>query len=570
MKTKTIKKILLFGLILGLVILGGGYAGYRAYKSARQARLIAQARNHLAKPNERKALLCLQRALRYNPKDVEACRLMAELTERVRSPGALIWRSRVVELNPRSLDDRLALAQTAMTFRDYASATNALGGVDAAGKKTAAYHNIAGAVAAAANQPAEAETHFVEAVRLEPQNLAPQLNLAVVRLHRTNAPALADARAALQCISSNPTNSALRCQAVRELAVDALRHKQTDVALALSKKLLLETNSVFTDRLLRLAVLRATQNAEFKPALAAFQREAGTNMASIYELSLWRMANTGPAETLAWLRTLPRDTQTNQPVALLVAQCQTALRDWKGLQASIEKQYWAYDEFIRYAFMTRALRGQDLTGAAKGQWELGLKTANAIAVGSKPQTPQPFFTLLQLATQWKWESEAEDLLWTIVNNFPNERRAGEALTQALFDGGRTRPLMMFYSQELKRSPASLAIKNNLAMTALLLDALELKPHDLAREVYQKAPTNSAYASTYAFSLHLQKKDAEALKVMQQLSPRQLEEPSIAGYYGLVLQATGNREKAKVYFEWASKANILPEEKKLFDRAKAGA
>ena len=34
-----------------------------------------------------------------------------------------------------------------------------------------------------------------------------------------------------------------------------------------------------------------------------------------------------------------------------------------------------------------------------------------------------------------------------------------------------------------------------------------------------------------------------LKIMEQLSPRQLEEPSIAGYYGLVLQANGQRQKA---------------------------
>ena len=107
------------------------------------------------------------------------------------------------------------------------------------------------------------------------------------------------------------------------------------------------------------------------------------------------------------------------------------------------------------------------------------------------------------------------------------------------------------------------------MMALLLDAQELKPYDLAREVYQKAPTNSAFASTYAFSLHLQKKDAEALKVMQQLPAKDLESPSVAGYYGLVLKATGNSNKAKVYLEWASKAPMLPEEKKLFDRAKAG-
>ena len=215
------------------------------------------------------------------------------------------------------------------------------------------------------------------------------------------------------------------------------------------------------------------------------------------------------------------------------------------------------------------MRAQDLTAAAKEEWEQALKAANDLAVRSNPKSPQPLAMLLQLAAQWKWQSDAEALLWTIVNNFPNERSAAQALARALFIGGQTRPLMMFYSQELKRSPSDLGIKNNLAMTALLLDAQELKPHDLAREAYQKAPTNSAYVSTYAFSLHLQKKDAEAMKVMQQLPTKALEDPSIAGYYGLILKATGNPGKAKVYLEWASKAPMLPEEKKLFDRAKAG-
>ena len=58
--------------------------------------------------------------------------------------------------------------------------------------------------------------------------------------------------------------------------------------------------------------------------------------------------------------------------------------------------------------------------------------------------------------------------------------------------------------------------------------------------------------------------------MQQLKPKDLEDPSVAGYYGLILHATGNREKAKAYLQWASKAQMLPEEKKLFDRAKGGA
>jgi Flp pilus assembly protein TadD len=559
MKTRNMRKVLLVVLVLGIFALGGGYAGYREYLSLRQAHLIKQAQHYLTKPDVRKALLCLQRVLRSNPRNVEACRLMAELSEAGRSPGALLWRSRVVELNPRSLDDRLALVQSAMMFRDYMVATNALEGVNQAGRKTAAYHNTAGAVAAAANQFAQAEAHFLEAARLEPTNPVPQLNLAVVRLHGTNTSAMAEARTTLTRISSS--SPALRCQALRELVVDSMRSKQTNAALELSRNLVQQTNSAFSDRLLRLDVLKGSQNAEFKPALAAFQREAGTNTAKIYELSVWQMTRIGPAETLAWLQSLPKNTQTNQPVALLTTECYTMLRDWRGLQNSLKQQDWAELEFIRHAFQARALRGQDLSGAAKAEWDLALKTAN----GQKGS----LIMLLRLAAQWNWQSEGEDLLWTIVNQYPGEKWAFEALNQALFAGGRTRSLMMLYSQELKRSPSDLAMKNNLAMTALLLDAQELKPHELAREVYEKAPTNAADVSTYAFSLHMQKKDAEALKVIERLKPQELQNPSIAGYYGLILKATGNGAKAKTYFEWASKAQLLPEEKKLFDRAAAG-
>jgi hypothetical protein len=391
------------------------------------------------------------------------------------------------------------------------------------------------------------------------------LNLAVVRLHGTNAPALAEARTALKRFSANPTNSTLRCRALRDLVVDALRFKQGEAALALSRELLQQTNSAFADRLLRLTVLRETRNAEFQPALANFQREAtqGTNApAKIYELATWQMAHAGPKEALAWLSSLPRTTQTNLTVAVLMAECQITLQDWQGLQAFLEPQNWAELEFLRHAFQARGLRGQDLAGAAKGEWELALKTAN--------RQQASLVMLLRLADGWKWASEEEELLWSIVNLYPRERWAFAALTRALFAGGRTRPLLMLYSQELKKTPSNLSLKNDLALTALLLEANELKPHDLAREVYQHDPTNAAYASTYAFSLHLQKKDAAALKVLQQLKPGQLDDPTVAGYYGLILQATGNREKARVYLQWASKAQLLPEEKQLFDRARAGA
>jgi Flp pilus assembly protein TadD len=561
MQSNKISRILLAALVLSLLLLGGAYAGYREYVPLRQARLIRQARRYLARFDTARAQLCLRSALVHNPKDVDACRLMAQLAEATHSPGALLWRSRVVELNPRSLDDRLELAQTASMLHDHTAATNALEGVLPDDKKTAAYQNVAGAVAAAENELAQAEAHFLEAARLEPTNVNTQLSLAVVRLHGTNSAALAQARTALRLVASTPANAAFRCQALRELVVDALRWKQPESALALSNELLRQTNSLFKDRFLRLEVLRETRDAGFKQALAACQNEAVQDEGNLYELATWEMARISPGETLAWLRSLPADLQAKQSVALLLAECDTMVGDWTGLQTLLEHQKWADLEFIRCAFLARALRGQNLAASAGVQWEQALKLAN----GQKANLGM----LLRLAAQWNWPGEAEDILWTIVNKYPAEKWAVAALDQALARDGRTRSLMQLYSQESKRNPSDLVARTKLALTALLLDAQELKPRQLARELYQQQPTNPACAATYAFALHLQTNNAEALKILEQLNPGELETPSVAGCYGLVLQAAGNPAKALKYLDLSTNTLLLPEQRRLIDKAKAG-
>jgi tetratricopeptide (TPR) repeat protein len=557
MKSKTIKRGLSVFLILGLVGLGG-YGGYRWYKILRQDRLIAQARHFLAVSDPKNALLCLERALASNAKDANACRLMADLAEASHSPSALIWRSRVVEYNPGSLDDRLALAETAMKARDYATAASTLEEVDPAGKKTSAYHNIAGALAATTGQPAQAEAHFREVARLEPTNMLPLLNIAILRLHSTNQTELAEARSFLQSLASNPTNISLRCNALRELTADAMRFRQTNSAMALSQELLQQTNSVFSDKLLRLDLLADTGNAGFQPALAAVQREAAGDPAKVSELASWQLTKTPPAEVLAWLRSLPATTQTNHAVAVVMAECYSRVQDWHGLQAFLEPQKWGELEFSRHALLARALRGQELADAAKIEWQRALKIANG--------RQQNLVMLLGCAAQWGWSGEGEELLWDIVNRYPGDHGAFQALAQTLFLGGRTRSLLQLYILAAKRDPRSLPAKNNVAYAALLLDAQELMPHELARTVYQQAPANPACATTYALSLLLQKKSADAIKVFEGLDPKELENPSVAGCYGLALQAAGQREKAKKYLEIGVKAPTLPEQHKLIEKA----
>jgi Flp pilus assembly protein TadD len=561
MQNKNIKKILLIVSILSLVMLGGAYAGYHKYVAVRQARLLKQARRYIARADTARAQLCLRNALYHNPKDLEACRLMAQVAEATSSPKAVLWRSKVMELNPHSLEDRLALAQIAVVMHDYAAAAKALEGVDATGRETASFHNLAAALALELHHPAEAETHFLEASRLDPQDPTPQLNLAVVRLHGTNAPELAEARTVLQRLAANQTNSALRCQALSELTVDARRRKETNTELALSKQLIQETNSPFKYWMLRLTVLWETKNEEFKSALAQCQHEAATNQSEISELATWEMNHNSTGDALAWLHSLPMNTQTNQPTPVLIANCLMALKDWGGLYGCLEKQRWAELEYLRHAFMCRALRGQELSDSAKAEWEQALQAAK--------DQERAIVALQALAAGWNWTKEKEELLWAIVNRYPQEKWATEDLIQALYLGGRTRSLMQLFTKELQRTPSDLIAKNNLAMTAILLDAQELKPYDLARVVYQQAPTNSFFATTYAFSLYMQGKSADALKVMQQIQPQNLEIPTTAGYYGVILKANGNAASAEIYLEKASKARLLPEERKLFAQAKVG-
>jgi hypothetical protein len=60
----------------------------------------------------------------------------------------------------------------------------------------------------------------------------------------------------------------------------------------------------------------------------------------------------------------------------------------------------------------------------------------------------------------------------------------------------------------------------------------------------------------------------ALKIMRQLTPEQVHDPSVVAYFGVLLAAAGQNDHATEYFALAEKAKLLPEEEKLVVQAKA--
>jgi len=548
-------KKLFIGIVGLCVVAVLGFAGYRGYTILTQMRLLRTAHESLEKGNLQGALLSLRNVLELNPHNLEACRLMGDVDELMHSEQVIEWRQRVVELEPESVTNRLVLARTAIAWGDMTMAQKALDGVSAEGKKTFQFHQTEGLVALGNRQLDQAEAQFLEASKLEPNNPELRFNLALIRLQGSNAQKSAAGRSSLQDLTANP---AVRCDALRQLAVDALAHSNAVQALSYSRQVLAETNAWFNDRLLYLELLRITQDAGKVTFLARLQSESASNSTTAYKLGKWMLANSNPETTLAWVKTLPASTRTNLPVPLLETDCRLLLQDWSGLLSSLAGQYWGRMECVRLVSCVRAYKGLGQETSSKTTWIQALQ-----ATGNQSSELQQ---LMDAAIRWNWPVEQEDILWAVVIHYPDNREALTTLSRRLYGAGRTRALLELYSQALEGHKQDLELMNNVAMTALLLEAWEKKPHELAREVYNRCPTNAFYISTYAYSQLLQKHPADALKAMKQIKPEQLENPSLAAYYGIILVGAGERDQARHYLDLAANATLLPEERKLVDWA----
>lgn len=545
------RKLILILLALGLLA-AAGYGARRGYRMWKEHHAIKQAREAVAKGEFNQALLWLRKTLSANGNNREAVRLMGDFAELTQSPNAVLWRNRLVELDPDSITNRLLLARSAIVHREFATAQKALDGMPDAGKQSPEFHKVTGALMTATGRFLEAEKHFQNASTLEPQNPVPRLNLAMIMIQRTNQQLAAQGRLMLEGLC---TNDRVRTDALRHLTLDAMRHTNHTRALSLVGDLVGDTNALFTDRLLQLDVQRAARNPQLPSTLAALEQHSATNAARVFELSRWMLAGTTPGTVLDWLQTLAPEIRTNIPVTMVVADAYLASTNWVGLHAWVSRQRWGEFEYLRLAFSARALREQKLATAAQADWSKVMEAAEGRL--------DRLAALQRLTVAWKWVIELEEVLWAIVNRFPSEQPAVQSLLNLLHATGQTRPLLNLCVQMNRSDPKNDAFKNNLAVLALLLDAREHDPHRLAREVYQSQGDNPHFVSTYAYSLHLQKKTREALELMAKLKPEDLEQPTISGYYGLLLAAAGDQAKAKKYLELAGKGRLLPEETKLF-------
>ncbi len=539
------------------VVACAGWFGRKAYKKAAERRLVAEARVCLEKKDYRNAALSLQRARQINPMSVQASKLTADMLEAGGLPAALSWRIRTAQLETNNMEHRLAWAQTALKMNEPGMAVQALRGVEEGSRSSAAFHKLTAALAWSIGDRSGAEKEYAEALRLEPTNQVIVLDLATVRLASTNPAVAAEARLSLEQV---PTNSPLRAIARRYLALDAEKHKSFAQAITLSKELTDGPAATYGDKLIHLRLLREAASPDYGPWLAALKGEATHSPEHAFALGRWLLMADGPTNTLPWLEGLPRAVQTNQPVPLLITDCQIALKDWKGILALIEKQEWGEAEVYRFALKSYAQRslGEDL--AAKAAWQRAFRLA-----GSRLDR---LARLNQVAAMWKLEPEQAEVLREVISRFPKEKWAADQLIAQLYAAGDSKGLAALLGKIHASNPSDTKTKQSLAILSLLRKSDLDNAHRLALEAYQSLPADPAVLCTYAYSLLLQNKSDEAVKIVNELKPEALKVPSLAVYYGAIQAQTGHKDAAKAALDVAASAKLLPEEQELVRQAKA--
>jgi hypothetical protein len=543
------------GVILFVFIAWGGWQAYQRWE---ERHLVRRAAAYLSGGDVKSAALSARRALQLNSNSARAMRIVAQIAEQARDRAALDWRRKVVELEPHSTQDDLALADCALQFGDIHAAEKTLARIDDGGKQTAAFHAMLARLAKARQDPAATKNEWGEAVRLAPNDESYQVQFALSCLEQPTAAEREQGLALLERLRNSPTQ---RSAATRSLIVDGVAHRRPVEELrTLARNLQSYPEAIFTDKLLYLGILRQSYDPEYTTYLTKIENEAAVKPDDLAALLTWMNGNEISIVAIDFARSLPDSALSAWPVPWAMAEAYAKVNDWSALERRTANSNWHQFDFLRRAYLARALRAENNPVATQREWAGAVKSASAQS--------QSLLLLTRIVFEWGWKNESVVLLWQLAKYPEVQFEALYTLYLQYTKAGDTQGLFRVLSRLADIDPGNLKVQNNLAQISLLLNADLERARRRAANLYRKEPSNAAYASTYAFSLYTEGDAKSALKVMSALRKDQLNEPLLAAYYGIFLAASGEKGKAREYLELGRQTQLLPEEKTLLDRAEA--
>ena len=137
--------VVIAAVLMVLAVLAGTFrAGLHIYRHYHENRWQKESQAFLAHGDYNNAALCARQALNINPNNVPACRIMAELANRIHSPLTLEWLERVVQNEP-TVENKLILATAGLDYQNppYPLTVQILGELAPTATNSASYQVVA-------------------------------------------------------------------------------------------------------------------------------------------------------------------------------------------------------------------------------------------------------------------------------------------------------------------------------------------------------------------------------------------------------------------------------------------
>jgi tetratricopeptide (TPR) repeat protein len=549
-------RLIVLKIVVVLIVAGGLIgAGLKFYQPWRLDRLTREARAAAESGDFAEASLKVRRALQTAPNDATVCRLMAETLEKAQNPDAVSWCGRVAELSPGSTEALLRWARVALKFRKPVMAEKALAGVPEAERQSAEYQSLAGTTAFEMERFEEAARHQAVAVQREPNRPEHRLALASAQVRSVDLFARDSGRQTLKELADRPE---FALPALRALVASYETSTESHAALRESHKLVETPGHSFLDELTRIRLLHNTRDERFLSALSALQEKSAKNPKNAGAIITWMGSVDLAQQAMDWATQREPRVGKMPEVRQAIAGCYLALKDWSTVLKVTQDGPWKQGDYIRHAYRSRALRGQGESRLASTEWNLAMSSAQ--------ESPDAIRWLSRIAEGSDWGDETEQALWAAIDNVADPMWAVGSLGRRFHEKKDTESLRRLAARYLTTEPKNENVRNDFAFLSLLLEKDTDRAMMTAHELYKKYPSNPAYVSTYAFALYRAGRFPEALSVLEALPVAELEKPAIATYYGVILSANRQGEKARKYLDLGSQAPLLPEEAALVTKA----
>ncbi len=552
---------LLLAAFVVAILLGVAFLSYgsKLYRDWHRNRLLHLAASMLQEENFDEATQTAREVVKLDPDSLPAYYILAEAAEKQNLEEAISWRTQIARLVPKDPDSQLNLASGALRFGKLDLARKAIDQVTSSDRDRAAFHVVAGWLARAEGNFAEQEEQFAAAVKTEPGNDLYQFNLAALQIQSNDTQKSTRARDTLDRLTKL---APFRTGALRALLNDAVARNDVAAADNFAQQLQLSQEVTFADYLLCLNFYRKLDEKKFRLLLERVKPFAVRNPSDLASLINWMNENGLASDVAKWVDKLPPDGLSSPPTSIAVADAYANVRNWSRLKRWTRAGAWGESEYLRLAYQAIAAR-RSQQNTADTEFETVWRSAEQ----ATNEQPKRELDLARLASKWNLAKESEQLWLRVAKNPPMRREAFDALRRLYRANNNLEKLYDILQRMHESSPNEAPITADLARLGLNIDQNTKQSYDLAKEAYDRAPSELNCAVTYAFSLSRLGRSAEGLEIIQKFPTDQLHDPHAAVYVALLLLEANQIDAAKEYVGTTDDAKIYLEEKKLLDEAR---